>query len=234
MSKGERVRDMFDELAPHYDQMNRIMTLGQDQRWRRFAIERAALRPGAHVLDLASGTGDIALEIARRDPSAEVIAGDFALQMMTHGRARPGGDRIRWVGCDAMRLPFAKASFDAVLFAYLLRNVEAIDVALGEVFRVLKPGGRVVCLDTMPPRGITAPFVRAYLKLGLPIMGRLFARNPDAYNYLSDSTMGFRDPEALASMFSAAGFSEVDHRTFMFQTVAVHWALRPPSMRSST
>ncbi len=227
MSKGERVRTMFDGLAPHYDLMNRIMTLGQDQRWRRFAVDRAKLDHGSRVLDLAAGTGDIAFEVRRRFPGIDIVAGDFSLQMMLQGRSRPGGADIRWVGCDAMSLPFAEARFDAVLFAYLLRNVEDIDTALGEVFRVLVPGGRVVCLDTMPPHGLTAPFVRAYLRLGLPLLGRIFAGNPNAYTYLSDSTMGFESPDNLTALFARNGFVDVHHATFMFQTVAVHWAHRP-------
>jgi len=230
MSKGERVRDMFDGLAPNYDLMNRLMTLGQDQRWRRFAVDKAAIGPEARVLDLAAGTGDIAFEVKRRFPKTEVTAGDFSLQMMLRGRTRKGGDRVTWVGCDAMALPFPDRHFDAVLFAYLLRNVEDIDTALTEVFRVLRPGGRVVCLDTMPPRGITAPFVRAYFKVVLPVMGRIFAGNAGAYTYLSDSTMGFQDPETLAEMFQRNGFESVAHRTFMFQTVAVHWAVKPDAI----
>ena len=226
-SKGNRVRVMFDELAPHYDLMNRIMTLGQDQRWRRYVVKQADLKSGARVLDLASGTGDIAFEVLRKVPDADVIAGDFSLGMMQKGRARPNGERLRWVGCDAMKLPFADASFDAVTFGYLLRNVEDIDITLRECFRVVKPGGRVICLDTMPPRGVTAPFVRAYCSLALPLLGRIFAGNPDAYIYLSGSTMDFHDPETLAEMFRRNGFSEVSFRTFMFRTVAVHQARRP-------
>ena len=225
--KGTQVREMFDELAPHYDLMNRIMTMGQDQRWRRFVVKQAGLTPGARVLDLASGTGDIAFEVLRKQPDADVIAGDFSLGMLHQGKTRKGGDRLRWVACDAMTLPFADASFDAVTFGYLLRNVEDIDVALKECLRVLKPGGRVVCLDTMPPQGITAPFARAYCKVMLPLLGRIFAGNPGAYTYLSDSTMGFHTPELLTTMFQRNGFADVTFRTFMFRTVAVHWAHKP-------
>lgn len=228
MSKAGEVRSMFDALAPKYDRMNRIMTFGRDQSWRRFVVDRAEISSGMTVLDLAGGTGDIGFEIKRRFPETDVVVGDFSLGMLQRGRERPQGDGVRWVACDAMRLPFADASFDAVTFGYLLRNVEAIDVALREVRRVLKPGGRVVCLDTMPPPpGIMRPFLRAYLSYGLPFLGRLIAGNTGAYAYLCTSTLGFENPERLKQYFADAGFERTVYRTFMFQTVAVHWAAAP-------
>lgn len=219
---------MFDQLAPSYDLMNRVMTLGQDQRWRRFVVDQLDLGDGARVLDLACGTGDIAFEMIRRCPSAQVVAADFSQEMLLQGQKRPASDLIRWVACDAMELPFADNCFDAVTFGYLLRNVEQIDVALNEVRRVLKPGGRVVCLDTMPPPpSFLAPFLRAYLSWGLPMLGRFLAGNSAAYAYLCSSTLAFQDPEALKGFFQRAGFLEVSFRTFMFQTVAVHLAFNP-------
>lgn len=220
-----QIREMFDGLAPSYDRMNRVMTLGQDQRWRRFLVDRAQLGADAQVLDLASGTGDIAFEIERRFPGIRVVAGDFSLGMLSQGKRRSRGNRVAWVACDALALPFADASFDAVTFGYLLRNVSSIDQALAEIMRVLKPGGRAVCLDTMPPPpSPMRPLLALYLKLGLPILGRLLAGGAGAYRYLSDSTLAFKDPETLAANFRQAGFSEVAYRTFMFRTIAVHWA----------
>jgi demethylmenaquinone methyltransferase / 2-methoxy-6-polyprenyl-1,4-benzoquinol methylase len=225
---SSQIREMFDGLAPNYDRMNRVMTLGQDQRWRRFVVERAKLGPGSLVLDLASGTGDIAHELERRYPGIQVVAGDFSLGMLSQGMRRKCGERVAWVACDALALPFADASFDAVTFGYLLRNVLSIEDALGEVLRVLKPGGRVVCLDTMPPPpSLLRPFMALYLKHGLPILGRLLAGGGQAYRYLSDSTLAFKDPDALAACFTRAGFVEVGFRTFMFRTIAVHWAEKP-------
>jgi len=224
MKKGAQVREMFDGLAPCYDRMNKIMTLGQDQRWRRFVVDRAQIQDGMHVLDLASGTGDIAFEIKDRYPNATVIAADFSLGMLHQGKSRPGGDQLQWVACDAMHLPFEDNSFDAVTFGYLLRNVEDIDVALREVRRVLKPQGRVVCLDTMPPPpGFLRPFLRAYLTYGLPLLGRMIAGNTGAYAYLSSSTLGFQDPESLMRHFEKAGFRNTTWKTFMFRTIAIHW-----------
>lgn len=228
-SKGKQVQDMFDNLAPRYDFMNRVMTVGQDQRWRRFVVDKAGLSDGQTVLDLACGTGDIAFELKRRFPNSEVYAGDFSIKMIKYGKLRDTSESLNWHVCDAMALPFEDAMFDAVTFGYLLRNVENIDTALREVLRVLKPGGRIVCLDTMPPPpGLLRPFITAYLRFGLPVLGRILAGNSDAYTYLSQSTLGFETPEALKGYFDAAGFKDTTWRTFMFSTVAVHWAHKAP------
>jgi len=230
--KPARVRALFDRLAPRYDLMNRVMTLGQDQRWRRFVARRAEAVGEARVLDLAAGTGDIAFEVKRRWPEADVVAADFSINMLLHGRRRPHGERVRWIACDAMNLPFPDGWFDAVVFGYLLRNVGDIDRTLREAWRALKPGGRIVCLDTSPPpRGPLRPLIRLYLRRGLPLLGRMLARDADAYDYLCQSTLEFETPEALAARFVHAGFAEVEWRRFMFGTVAVHWARKPKVRR---
>ena len=226
-SKGLKIQRMFDELAPRYDLMNRVMTLGQDQRWRRFVVDRARPEPRGRLLDLASGTGDIAFEAIRRFPRCRVVAGDFSVGMLRRGMARRHGDRLCWVACDAAALPFADASFDAVTFGYLLRNVARVDQVLSEIYRVLKPGGRVVCLDTAPPPpGLLRPFVRLYLRRGLPLLGRLFAGNSGSYAYLSNSTMAFQSPPQLRNTLLDSGFEAVSYRTFMLGTIAVHWGLK--------
>lgn len=222
---GAKIAAMFDRLAPRYNLMNRVMTMGQDQRWRRFLVKQAKLQPGAKVLDLASGTGDIALQIVKAHPTSEVTAGDFSEGMMDWGKRRPDGDKIEWVVCDAMNMPFADQAFDSVVFGYLLRNVEDIPKTLAEIKRVLKPGGRMVCLDTTPPpKGLLYPFLQGYLKFGLPILGRLFAGNSGSYAYLSQSTLAFESPEALKQHFADAGFVDIGFKTFMFDTIAIHWA----------
>ncbi|CAM2006828.1 ubiquinone/menaquinone biosynthesis methyltransferase [Acanthopleuribacter pedis] len=223
--KGARIQKMFDGLAANYDLMNRIMTMGQDQRWRRYVVDQAGLKPGCTVLDLAAGTGDIAFEVRRRFDDAAVIAGDFSLGMMAFGTGRKGGDGVHWVACDALALPFADNSFDAVLFGYLLRNVTCIQTALSEIRRVLKPGGKAVCLDTTPPPpGLLRPFIKSYLNHGLPLLGRALGTDPSAYAYLSNSTQHFETAEALADHFLQAEFDGVGFRHFLFKTIAVHWA----------
>jgi demethylmenaquinone methyltransferase/2-methoxy-6-polyprenyl-1,4-benzoquinol methylase len=219
---------MFDRIAGRYQRMNALMTFGQDRAWRRTVVREAALPPGGRLLDLASGTGDIALEALGQDPSARVTAADFSLGMMSVGRRRAGGDRIAWCAADALALPFADATFDAVTSGYLLRNVSDRTGAFREQARVVRPGGRVVCLDTSPPPpSALRPFVRLYLRRVIPLLGRLVAQDRAAYAYLSASTEGFKTPGELAAIMRAAGLTDVRHQGFMAGTIAVHVGLRP-------
>jgi demethylmenaquinone methyltransferase/2-methoxy-6-polyprenyl-1,4-benzoquinol methylase len=200
-------------------------------KWRRFVIEKAELPPNGKLLDLATGTGDIAFEALRNTPSAEVVGADFALQMMRVGQRQPQyGNTVSWAGADALQLPFADASFDAVVSGYLVRNVIDIPKALNEQRRVLKSGGRIVILDTSPPpNNILKPFILLHLKYGIPLLGRLIAGKDasDAYTYLPESTQQFKTPEELAELITQAGFKHVAFKTFMFGTMAVHWAENP-------
>jgi len=208
--------------------MNALMTFGRDRSWRRAVVLAAALPAGGRLLDLASGTGDIALEALRLDPGARVTAADFSLEMMRVGRQRPGGERIAWCGADALALPFADASFDAVTSGYLLRNVADRVGAFREQTRVARPGGRVVCLDTSPPPATPLrPLVRLYLRRIIPLLGRLIAGERSAYAYLSASTEGFKTPSELASIMREAGLVDVRYQRFMAGTIAVHVGIRP-------
>jgi len=222
------VRAMFDRIAGRYQLMNALMTFGRDRAWRRAVVLAAALPAGGRLLDLASGTGDIALEALRLDPGARVTAADFSLEMMRVGRRRPGGGRIAWCGADALALPFADASFDAVTSGYLLRNVADRAGAFREQTRVVRPGGRVVCLDTSPPPATPLrPLVRLYLRRVIPLLGRLIAGERSAYAYLSASTEGFKTPDELAAIMREAGLTDVSYRRFMAGTIAVHAGTRP-------
>jgi len=219
---------MFDRIAGRYQLMNALMTFGRDRAWRRAVVRAAALPPGGRLLDLASGTGDIALEALREDPGARVTAADFSLEMMRVGRRRSGGGRLVWCGADALALPFADASFDAVTSGYLLRNVADRAAAFREQARVVKPGGRVVCLDTSPPPASPLrPLVRLYLRRIIPLLGRLIAGERSAYAYLSASTEGFKSPAELADIMRNAGLVEVRYQRFMAGTIAVHVGTRP-------
>ena len=226
-SKARPVQKMFDAIATRYDVMNRVMTLGQDQRWRKFVVKKAEVPSGGIVLDLASGTGDIAVLTKRYTPSAIVLAGDFALNMLKEARRRFEGSDIGWHASDANSLPYGDECFDAVTFGYLLRNVDDVSGVLREIHRVLKPGGSVVCLDTTPPKkNILYPFILFYLKCCIPVMGKFLADNEAAYAYLTGSTMGFYSAARLAETFGAAGFENVGYSKFMFGTVAVHWGVK--------
>ena len=222
---GARVASMFDAVAGRYDLMNAVMTWGQEPRLVRRTVERANIPSGARVLDLATGTGDLALEILRQHPDAEVVGADFAPEMMEVGKGRKDGDRVEWVVADAMDLPFADEGFDSITHGYLLRNVADIPATLAEQFRVLRPGGWVAALETSPaPDNIVKPFSSFYIHRVMP---RLAADRPEAYEYLSSSTKAFRTPEEVADLFADAGFVNVGHELFMFGTLAVHWAMKP-------
>ncbi len=221
------VRAMFDRIAGRYQLMNALMTCGRDRAWRRAVVLAAALPPGGRLIDLARGPGDIALEALRLDAGASVTAADFSLEMMRVGRLRPDGGRITWCAADALSLPFADASFDAVTSGYLLRNVSDRVSAFKEQVRVVRPGGRVVCLDTSPPPATRLrPLVRLYLRRVIPLLGRLVAGERSAYAHLSASTEEFKSPEELAAIMRTAGLVAVSYRRFMAGTIAVHVGTR--------
>ena len=217
---------MFARIAPHYDRMNRLMTAGQDVRWRQEAIRRSALPPGGRMLDLGAGTGDLAAEALRQFPGRVVIAADFTVEMMTIGRTLKDAS-LAWSAADALQLPFADASFDALVSGYLLRNVSSLQQALGEQHRVLKPGGRLVALDTTrPPRSPLSPLINFHLHTVIPALGRLLTGETEAYTYLPDSTQEFLSAEQLAARLVRAGFRQVGFRRLMFGTMALHWGVK--------
>jgi demethylmenaquinone methyltransferase/2-methoxy-6-polyprenyl-1,4-benzoquinol methylase len=215
---------MFDAIAGRYDLMNRVMTMGQDQKWRRFVVNMAGDPGDGLTLDLATGTGDIGALMTDTHPQAKVVGGDFSLNMLMEAKKRFSDKQISWQACDANMLPFADDIFQSVTFGYLLRNVDDALRVLKEVRRVLKPGGKVVCLDTTPPtKNLLYPFVRFYFRYGIPILGKLIADDEAAYAYLTGSTMDFHNAEELAALFSDAGFIRVGYKKFMLGTIGVHW-----------
>lgn len=223
-SREDAVREMFTRVAPHYELMNWLMTAGQDGRWRQEVIQRAELRPGSRLLDLGAGTGDLSRQALRQTPGCLTLAGDFTIPMLSKGQRKLAGSPITWAAMNALRLPFPDASFEAVVSGFLLRNVVDVQQALREQYRVLKPGGRMVALDTTRPRrNLYSPFVRIYLRGVIPIMGRLVSGQGDAYRYLPASTQGFLRAEELVARMAAAGFRQIDYRVRMFGVIAIHW-----------
>jgi demethylmenaquinone methyltransferase/2-methoxy-6-polyprenyl-1,4-benzoquinol methylase len=225
------VREMFTHIARRYDLMNAIMTAGQDARWRREVIRRAQLPPGSRLLDLGAGTGDLTAEALRQHPDCRVTAVDFTREMMRVGRQRgiPELDAgpIDWCSGDALQLPFPPESFDAVVSAFLMRNVNDVRRALAEQLRVLKPDGCVVILDTTPPpASVLSPLIHFHLQRVIPALGSLIAGAGEAYHYLPDSTEGFLEPEIMAARMTAAGFRQVAYQRLMFGTIAIHWGLK--------
>jgi demethylmenaquinone methyltransferase/2-methoxy-6-polyprenyl-1,4-benzoquinol methylase len=225
--RSRYVRRMFGRIAGRYDLMNRLMTGGQDVRWRKIVIARAGLPAGGCLLDLGTGTGDIAAGALRLDPGLMAVGADFTLEMMQAGRQQSDRASVHWAGVDALRLPFPAGTFDAVTSGFLMRNVTDVERALAEQLRVLKPGGRVVCLDTTPPdHNWTHPFVSFHLHRVIPALGRLVTGNGEAYTYLPDSTEGFLNAEALAGRMRAAGFERVEFQKLMMGTIAIHSGVR--------
>jgi demethylmenaquinone methyltransferase/2-methoxy-6-polyprenyl-1,4-benzoquinol methylase len=218
---------MFARIAHRYDLMNRLMTVGQDVRWRREVIQRARIAPGSAVLDLGAGTGDLGMEAARQQEVTQIIAADFTLEMMLAGQARPDAQSIHWAGADALKLPFPSNTFDAVVSGFLLRNVSDIRASLREQHRVLKPGGRLVCLDTTrPPKNMLSPLIDFHLHRVIPALGGFVSGDPDAYRYLPDSTEAFLSAEQLAARLLSVGFRQVGFRRTMLETVAIHWGTK--------
>ena len=219
------VRAMFGRIAPRYDIMNRLMTFGQDLHWRRLLLQRIALKQNERMLDLGTGTGDIAGEALSHGKVSLCVGADFALEMMQVGRLRPAMRQVRWTGSDALHLPFPGGSFDAVTSGFLMRNVIDIDAALAEQYRVLRVGGRVACLDTTPPLDDwLRPLILMHFRFIMPLLGRLVAGQAEAYAYLPSTTEKFLAPEALQQKFAQAGFQNVRYQRLMLGTIALHWA----------
>jgi demethylmenaquinone methyltransferase/2-methoxy-6-polyprenyl-1,4-benzoquinol methylase len=208
---------MFDHIAPVYDAMNRVMTGGLDLRWRRIAAA-AAVRPGDRVLDAACGTGDLAVADLRAG-AASVTGLDFSTQMLA--RARRKSAAVDWVEGDLLGLPFDDGSFDAATIGFGIRNVGDLELALSELRRVLRPGGRLAILEITRPRGVLRPFFSLWFDRFVPRLGRLLPGGA-AYAYLPASVARFPGAETLAGLLRAAGFGEVGFRLLAGSIIAVH------------
>jgi demethylmenaquinone methyltransferase / 2-methoxy-6-polyprenyl-1,4-benzoquinol methylase len=215
----EGVRRMFDRIAPVYDAMNRAMTAGLDQGWRREAAA-AVVRPGDRVLDVCCGTGDLALAAA--EAGGSVTGLDFSRPMLE--RARHKSSEIEWVEGDALGLPFASGSFDAVTIGFGLRNLANVERGLGELRRVLAPDGRLAILEITRPTGLLAPFYRFWFDGVIPLAGKALPGG-SAYSYLPASVRRFPAPEGLAKLLDDAGLTAIHWRLFAGGIVALHTAV---------
>jgi demethylmenaquinone methyltransferase/2-methoxy-6-polyprenyl-1,4-benzoquinol methylase len=218
---AEGVRTMFDRIAPVYDVMNRLTTAGLDGGWRRLAAE-SVVRPGDRVLDACCGTGDLALAVERA--GGRVTGLDFAEHMLE--RARRKSASVEWVQGDVTALPFEKESFDAATVGFGIRNVPDPDAGLTELARVLRPGGRLACLDLTRPRGLWAPFYRLWFDGLIPLAGKILSGG-EAYTYLPASVRRHPGPEDLAAAFERSGFTAIRWRLLAGGIVALHTAEKP-------
>jgi demethylmenaquinone methyltransferase/2-methoxy-6-polyprenyl-1,4-benzoquinol methylase len=217
---ADEVRRMFDRIAPVYDAMNRLMTAGLDRRWRRLTA-RAVVRPGDRVLDACCGTGDLA--VAAHAEGGRVTGLDFSPRMLD--RARRKSVAVEWVAGDLLALPFPDAAFDAATVGFGVRNVEDLEAGLRELARVVRPGGRLGCLEITRPRGLLRPFFRIWFDGLVPLAGRILPGGA-AYTYLPASVRRFPGPEDLAAAMERAGFADVRWRLLGGGIVALHEAVK--------
>jgi len=210
------VQGMFDRIAPVYDAMNRVMTVGLDRRWRRLAV-REVVWPGDRVLDACCGTGDLAVEAERR--GGRVVGLDFSSRMLERARRKSG--TIEWIQGDALAMPFADGAFDAATVGFGVRNLEDLEAGLRELSRVLRPGGKAAVLEITRPRGVLRPFFRLWFDVLVPVAGKVLPGG-EAYTYLPASVRRFPGPEDLSALMEGAGFETVHYRLLGGGTVALH------------
>ncbi len=232
--KRQYVNTMFARIAHRYDLMNRVMTGGQDQRWRKLLIQQSHLPPHGKLLDIATGTGDIAFEALHRHPDLnQVVGADFTLPMLKEARERGSGGAggqgdkhllcPNWNAADTLHLPFPDNTFDAVASGFLLRNVISVPAALAEQRRVCKIGGRVLVLEIpRPADNLWGWLFRLYFHRVVPFLGGLISGQRDAYTYLPASAELFLRPNELKAEMEKVGLREVRYTMLMFNTVALH------------
>lgn len=221
ISRSQFVQIEFSQIAKRYELMNKFMTFGQVNRLRRNAIKVLDLRPGMSILDLGAGGGQISSQIHNMYPDCAIFPSDFNADMI---RADKNHTSLPFSRSDARRLPHPDNRFDRVICGFLLRNIRDYPVALAEILRVLKPGGKFVSLDTTPPAGsLLTPFIWLHMRVLIPIIGTLVTGRLRAYSYLIRSSEGFTPAEKLDKEFKEAGFKDTGYNKLMFGAFALHW-----------
>lgn len=221
--KPAYVNQMFAQIAPTYDLMNRLMTGGMDRAWRQEMLDFCQLPPHGRLLDVGTGTGDIAYTALRRQPDLWAVGSDFTYEMMDQGRRKATQHPLPFVQADALALPYPDDLFDAAVSGFLIRNVVDIQQAFREQARVVKPGGRVVCLEITPPTTPTlGKLFQFYFFRLVPLVGALVSGHPEAYAYLPQSTISFPEPARLEQEMERAGLRHVFHVKRMLGSVAIH------------
>jgi demethylmenaquinone methyltransferase/2-methoxy-6-polyprenyl-1,4-benzoquinol methylase len=223
-----QVAAMFDEVAPTYDKTNDLLSFGQSRLWRGIVAKAVDPKSGQSVLDMAAGTGSSTAAFAR--PGVRLVAGDFSEGMLAQGRKRH--PEIEFVFADATKLPFKAQEFDATTISFGLRNVVDVEAALSEMFRVTKPGGRIViCEFSKVTNPMLRPFYNFYLRKVLPAFSSLVSKTPEAYAYLSESIDAWPDQRTLAAKIEKAGYQKVTFRNLSFGIVAIHVGFKPKASK---
>jgi demethylmenaquinone methyltransferase/2-methoxy-6-polyprenyl-1,4-benzoquinol methylase len=222
----DQVRDMFDRISPAYDRMNRVMSAGMDGLWRARAVRCAGLAPGGSAIDVCCGTGDLAIALLDAvSTRGRVVGLDFSERMLEAARAK--SSQVEWVQGDALGLPFGDGEFDAATVGFGVRNLPDIEAGFREMARVVRAGGRVVCLELTEPPRLVAPFARLWTDRAVPLLGRLIARETDAYRYLPASVHRFPPADELAAIMRAAGLERVQYKRLSGGAVALHCGTAP-------
>jgi demethylmenaquinone methyltransferase/2-methoxy-6-polyprenyl-1,4-benzoquinol methylase len=218
--RRNRIRDVFTAVADRYDLMNDMMSFGIHRLWKRLLIRAAGASAGQVVVDLAGGTGEVAARMSA--PDRLVVVCDPSLAMMAAGRRRTDTGGVTWLAGEGEGIPFADRSVDTLTISFGIRNVTHLDGALREIHRVLKPGGRLLCLEFSRPHWLIRPFYDAFSFLVIPRLGAWVARAPQAYTYLIESIRRFPDQDSFADLIRQAGFGEVRYRNLGFGIACLH------------
>ena len=230
-NKGEQVRDMFDNIARNYDTMNRLMTFGIDNRWRKKCVRLASSDSPAKVLDLAAGTADLSILLAKKMPCSTITAADMSegmLEIAAKKIAKEGlGQRIEIHVADAMKLPFDNDSFDCVTIAFGVRNFGNLSTGYSEIYRVLKPGGRIVVLELSVPRAKTVlPLYKFYTHCIIPLVGKIMTSDRRAYSYLPDSIAAVPSRNDMTGLMEKAGFRNAAWQSLTFGVATLYNATK--------
>ena len=232
-AKSTQVREMFDSIAPSYDLMNRMMTLGGlDRRWRRKCVDLVASRRPTDVLDLATGTGDLAVSLAKAIPDAQITGGDLSEGMLQVGRMKIDrlglSVRVSLRVADALNLPFPDDSFDAITIGFGVRNFEHLDRGYAEMTRVLRPGGLLVVLELTPPASkVVKPFYNFYTRRIIPAVGRIVSRDSRAYTYLPESIAAVPARDDMTALMKGVGLTDTRWKSLAFGAATIYTAIKP-------
>lgn len=220
----ETIQNRFNRIAQRYDFMNRIMTFGMDRIWRSRAVRMGRLKPEDSILDVATGTGDIPAEILQQVPDVKITGIDFSASMLACAAKRIHSTSVIFRQADALNLPFETGCFDAVFSAFFIRNAQNTGRALEEQYRVLKPGGKLICLETRPPGCFMRPLVGFYLRFFLPFAAGIFTGFSPDYRYLADSTFDFLEPDEFTEELKTAGFKKISYRKYPVSPIVIYKA----------